>query len=57
MCSVTINLSLPLISACLLDNRLWGLFLLAGLLIVVGEILPEVIFSRYPVVILGNLMW
>ncbi|PUU77005.1 hypothetical protein B9Z19DRAFT_203473 [Tuber borchii] len=57
MCSVTINLSLPLISACLLDNRLWGLFLLAGLLIVVGEILPQVIFPRYPIVILGNLMW
>ncbi|PWW71691.1 hypothetical protein C7212DRAFT_367061 [Tuber magnatum] len=55
--SVTINLSLPLISACLLDNHLWGLLLSAGLLVAVGEILPQVIFPRYPVVILGNLVW
>ncbi|RPA99177.1 hypothetical protein L873DRAFT_1843730 [Choiromyces venosus 120613-1] len=57
MCSVTINLSLPLISACLLDNHLWGLLLSAGLLIVIGEILPQIIFSRYPVALLRKLMW
>lgn len=57
MCSVTINLSLPLISACLLDNHLWGLLLSASLLIIVGEILPGILFPRFPVELLGNMMW
>ncbi|KAG0126915.1 hypothetical protein HOY82DRAFT_593587 [Tuber indicum] len=39
------------------ETHLWGLLLSAGLLITVGEVLPQIIFPRYPVAILGNMMW
>lgn len=57
LATVIINHSLPLMAACLLNNHLWGFLLSSALVVVFGEILPLMVFPRFPLLILGNMMW
>lgn len=57
LATVMINHSLPLMAACLLNNHLWGFLLSSALVVMFGEILPLMVFPRFPLLILGNMMW
>lgn len=57
LATVMINHSLPLMAACLLNNHLWGFLLSSALVVMFGEVLPLMVFPRFPLLILGNMMW